>query len=309
MRVITKYMKRLTVVFFAVSMSVSLSAQTMPSLMLNQDPAAIARGMSGVASEAGGYALQNNVAAMSLSENKLASRIGIALWQPSYAGIKAVEAGAMYRFGDKLGFGVDLKMLKMPTYGGVTDTGSDIRESAFSPSEMNLAFGASYAILDFLSAGVTLRYAGSSLAPEAKATVFGADLGLYYKKDAIRAGLSLNNLGTKVKYSEAAYSQPSLVKAGVAYALSFGTSVLDFSAEADVIFSGGIMAGAGCEYSFKDMVFARAGYHYGDSVNAIPSYASAGLGLKLFGVGLDFAYIFASEVMGNSMCLSLGYSF
>ena len=57
------------------------------------------------------------------------------------------------------------------------------------------------------------------------------------------------------------------------------------------------------------VVFARVGYHYGNSANVIPSYASAGFGLKLFGVHLDFAYMFASEVLSNSMIVSLGYSF
>ena len=100
-----------------------------------------------------------------------------------------------------------------------------------------------------------------------------------------------------------------MAKLGAGYDLSLGSSTLAFAAEADVIFAGGVMAGLGCEYSFKDIVYARAGYHYGNSVNVIPSYASAGLGFKIFGAQLNFAYLFGSAVLSNSMNVSVGYSF
>ena len=297
--------------FAALILSVSgvaINAQTLPSLMLDQDPASLALGMSGVASQAGAFAIQNNVAAISLSEKTLDAQASFGTWQPSYSNLKTIGAGAVYRMG-KLGFGVDVKMLKLPSYSGVSGNGSDIRDSEFSPSEMNLAAGASYAVMDCLSTGVTLRYTGSNLAADASAAVFGADIALYYAKEALSAGISINNIGSKVKYSETAYPQPMMAKIGAGYDLDLGTSALAFTAEADVIFTGGIMAGAGCEYSFKDMVFARAGYHYGNSVNAVPSYASAGLGLNVFGAQLNFAYLFASPVLANTMCVSLGYSF
>lgn len=301
------------IIAIAVALVLSVSsyvsdAQTLPSLMLHQDPSSVAMGMTGVASDPGAYALQNNVAAVSLAQNAFDGQIGMGVWQPDYADLKTVGAGAMYRLG-KLGFALDMKMLQMPSYSGVSGSGSEIRDSEFTPSEMNLAAGFSYAFMDFLSAGVTLRYADSKLAPEASAGVLGADVAVYFKKNGVSAGLSINNIGTKVKYSETAYPQPMLAKVGAGYDLELGTSSLAFSAEADVLFAGGFMAGAGCEYSFKDMAFVRAGYHYGDSVNAVPSFASAGVGLKLFGVKLNLAYMFASDVLANSMCVSLGYSF
>ena len=223
--------------FAALILSVSgvaINAQTLPSLMLDQDPASLALGMSGVASQAGAFAIQNNVAAISLSEKTLDAQAGFGTWQPSYSNLKIIGAGAVYRMG-KLGFGVDVKMLKLPSYSGVSGNGSDIRDSEFSPSEMNLAAGASYAVMDCLSAGVTLRYTGSNLAADASAAVFGADLALYYAKEALSAGISINNIGSKVKYSETAYPQPMMAKIGAGYDLDLGTSALAFTAEADVI--------------------------------------------------------------------------
>ena len=305
MKVRCKNITVLAAVLFSVS---GLGAQTLPSLTLSQDPAAVSTGLSGVAAEAGSFALQNNVAAVSLADKTLDVQAGMGLWQPSYADLKMFGAAGMFRLG-KLGMALDFRTLRMPAYSGVSGTGSDLRDSGFTPGEFNIAAGVSYAVLDCLSAGVSLRYAGSKLAEEASAAVFGADVAVCFRKNGLSAGLSVNNLGTKVRYSETAWSQPMMAKIGAGYDLGLGTSALAFTAEADILFAGGIMAGAGCEYSFKDMVFARAGYHYGTSADALPSYASAGLGLKVFGAQLNFAYLFASEVLGNSLCMTVGYIF
>ena len=304
-----KYLKVVAVFAVSAMSVVSLGAQTLPSLLIDQDPVSAAMGSAGVAADAGAYALQNNVASMSFAEETVSVKAGFGMWQPAYADMKTIGLGGMYKVSDKIGVGLDFKYLMMPSYSGVTGNGSAIRDSEFKPSEVNVAAGFSYAFIDCLSAGATLRYAGSSLAPEASAGVFGVDLGFYFSRNSINAGISVNNLGTKVKYSETAYAQPMLLKAGVGYELGLGTSSLAFAAEADVLFAGGVMAGLGCEYVFKDMLFARAGYHYGNSVNAVPSHGSAGLGFKIAGVNLDLAYIFGSKVLANSMCVSLGYSF
>lgn len=304
----SKSIKKLMTVVLLMAATTLMNAQVLPSLLINQDPATMAIGSAGVATEAGAFALENNTAAMSFAENKLYVQASSAMWQPNISDNMIYGVGLMSRF-NKLGLGLDLKLLQMPAYSGVTGGGSDIRDSKFVPDELNVALGASYAILDCLSAGVTLRFINSSLAPEVSGNAFGADIGLYFKKNSLSAGLSVNNLGTKINYSEKGYSQPALVKAGAAYDLGFGSSDLAFSAQIDYLFAGGLMAGAGCEYSFNDMVFARAGYHYGNGAKVIPSYASAGIGLNLWGVNLDFTYLFGSKTLTNSMALSLGYTF
>lgn len=308
MKAIYKHITAVAVALLLSVVEMFMSAQTLPSLVLGQDPASLAVGMAGCASDAGAYAVQNNVAAISLSEKTLDAQIGMGLWQPAYADYKTYGIAAMYRLG-KFGFALDSRMLRMPAYGGISDNGSEIRDAEFAPSELGISAGASYAVMDCLSVGVALRYAGSKLATDASAAVFGADVALYFRKNGIKAGLSVNNLGTKVKYQDKAYAQPMMAKLGAGYDLALGKSALDFMAEVDMLFSGSVMAGAGCEYSFNEMVFVKAGYHYGNSVDVVPSYASAGLGVSIFGAKLNFAYLFGSKTLGNSMCLSLGYSF
>ncbi len=57
------------------------------------------------------------------------------------------------------------------------------------------------------------------------------------------------------------------------------------------------------------IAFLRVGYHYSTQDKGLPSFASAGLGLKFAGVELNAAYLFASEALGNTMTFGLGYSF
>ncbi len=300
--------------------ALSAAGQTLPSLLVSSDCRSVSMGGasvgSGIAGEggagvsgAGAFALENNVAAMSLDGSNLAAAAYFGIWQPKYASDKFIGVGATYRITGRLAVGLLFDYMIQPEYQAVSSSGSDVRDGLFSPKEMNVGAGVSFAILEYLSVGASLKVANSSLAPEMSSTVFGADVGVYFNRNGISAGISVNNLGNNVKYGEKSYPQPMIAKAGAGYSASFGISSLSVSAEADYLLSGTFMAGAGVEYGIKDMAFIRAGYHYGDRAKAVPSYASVGLGLSFFGVSVNASYIFASEILRNSFGVSLGYSF
>lgn len=88
--------------------------------------------------------------------------------------------------------------------------------------------------------------------------------------------------------------------------MNFG---LNLQAEADYVLDGGLMAGAGAEYVLADIASIRAGYHFGNSMNVVQSYASLGAGVKFVGIALDFTYILASDTLGGSFMAGLRYSF
>ena len=101
-----------------------------------------------------------------------------------------------------------------------------------------------------------------------------------------------------------------LARVGAAYRIGNPkASAVTPSVEADVLFKGGFMAGVGVEYSYRSMLFARGGFHYGDKEKAVPTYASLGLGVRFLGVSLDVAYLTASDILGNSISFGLGYRF
>ena len=53
----------------------------------------------------------------------------------------------------------------------------------------------------------------------------------------------------------------------------------------------------------------RAGYRYAGKSAPLPSFASAGFGLKLFGASLEGCYLFASPTLGRTMMFSFAYDF
>ena len=84
-----------------------------------------------------------------------------------------------------------------------------------------------------------------------------------------------------------------------------------FTADVDLdyFFSGNFCAAAGAQYGYKDMLFVRAGYHYGPEKAVLPSFASVGCGVKFSGVRIDFAYLTANKDLGNTITVGLGYTF
>ena len=303
-------MKKSILLVAAAAVSFSLSAQTLPSLLVSQDAAGTGAASATVAAKPCAYSLETNVASMSFFEGTAAVGVSYGMWQPSFANDKLMGAGAVARFG-KLAVGLAAKKLSQPEYTITNDNGvvSQVN-GTFAPSETSVALGAAFAVTENISLGATGRMVQSELGTDARAGVFGADVAAFYSKDALSLGLSVNNIGGKVNYGGDDYDQPMLAKAGGAYSLAFGeTSALRASVEADLIFKGGFMAGAGAEYSYNDMIFARCGYHLGDNAKAVPSYASVGLGIKFAGVSLDAAFLTASETLGNSLFFGLGYSF
>jgi len=298
----------LSVLVFILAAGVPLNAQTPPSLLVSSDAAAAGTALAAVGRSAGAYSLESNVASMALMEGKMAAGASFVLWQPSYASNKVLGLGAAYRIGERLALGLQAKSFGQQPYDVVTESGSV--KGSFTPRDLSVGLGVAYAFADFLSAGVAARMVNSSLAESASATIFGFDAALFFKKEALSAGLALCNLGGKVSYGDASYSQPTLLKAGAAYRFGSpeGHSVTA-SLESDYLFAGAFSAGLGAEYSLRELLFLRAGYHYGSKDKGLPSFASAGLGVKFAGVELNAAYLLASETLGGTLLLGLGYSF
>ncbi len=288
----------------------SVSAQSFPSLLVGSDAAGFSMGSATVAARPGAHSLENNVAAMSFIDGRMSAGASFGMWQPSFGNDKVAGAGVAAKATDRLAFGAGFRYFAQPSYEITTDSGTASRDGSFRPSEFNVAAGGSYAMTSYLSVGLTGRVLHSSLADGVSATVFGADLGVYFRMKGISAGISLNNLGTKAKFGESSSAQPMMAKLGAGYAHAFGKHAVSATAEADILFAGDVMAGAGAEYSFRDMIFVRCGYHYGaPHKSVVPSYGSAGLGVKFFGVSLDAAWLFGSEILRNSIGLSFGYEF
>lgn len=276
-------------------------AQSLQTLGISTDVATLSMGGASTVAPVNGNATRTNAAAMAFYGGTIASSASFGKWAPSTADNTLLSAGLFFKFGDRMAFGLDMSKYDDQEYDIFSPDG--IAKGKFKPTDLTAGLGAAYLITENLSAGVTGRFTSSSLAADASGNAVSADLSVLWKKDALKAGASLQNLGTKISYGGDSYMIPLTASAGASYEIAGITAM----AQADYhIAAKAFAAQTGAQYSFKDMLFARAGFHFGAG-NAMPTFVSLGAGAKFKGVGLDVCYLTGSKTLSNSFLVGLRF--
>ena len=287
------------------------SAQALPFVAADFSAGSLAKaGVNATETNSIAFASFENIAAVPYSEKSADFAVGYALWQPSSVSTNVIMAGGAYNLHNKLGLSLGLTYGMLPEYDIFNDNGSN--KGTFTPSDVQVKAGASYRFLPFLSAGVNLGYASSSLAEGVSYGAFAADVFLMSKFADYKVALGLTDLGSAVvSASDVKFSLPSALTLGLGYDKTFADiHKIDVALDVDYYLAGQVAASVGAEYIYNNMISFLAGYRYGgDSV--IPSYASLGLGGSFYGVSLDLAYVLpvAKSPMSNTLSLAVGYSF
>ncbi len=288
--------------------SLSAAAQALPFTALDRDPAALAKGgtITGLSSTA--YSSFGNIAAVPFANKSGDLAAGYTLWQPGAVKTSAINVGGAYKIKDRFGIAAGLSYGMSPGYDIVDGTGA--LKGTFKPLSMQFNAGFAWRFIENVALGVNVGYATSKLAEGHSYGAVYADVFAMARFSGFKAALGLADIGTKVKSSTGtSFSLPTAIKAGAGYEMSFGEKHgFSVDASVDYFLADGMAAAAGLEYTFDGMVAARAGYRYGGNT-AIPSYASVGAGICFSGVKADLAYLIGNENTGNSLCISIGYTF
>ena len=230
---------------------------------------------------------------------------GLQLWAPSSAKSTNVNVLSGIKLGEKMGITVMAAYQMGQPYTIADASGKETGE--FKPSDFLAGAGLGFAFTDKLSAGVNVKIASQTLAAGSSSSTVAADAFLLYANGGLQATAGVTSLGLSVKDSQGnSFGLPSSAKLGVGYTLPVGLSL---RADADYFLSGGLGAGLGAQYAWKDMVFVRAGYHLGTGNAPVPSYLSLGAGFKFSGFHVDLSYLAASETLGGTLHIGLGYAF
>ena len=275
--------------------------------LLSQPRSADVSGMAGAGSasvaSSAAMAVFDNPARLVFAPRRMDAAVSYNLWAPgndatkvSYMGggvaVKlgkgfAVGAGALYGARPSLDFG--------GSYG------------TYAPSDLMVAGGVSVAFTRSLSLGASVRFAQQQLMPDYKISSVAFSAMLQYRLKALNVAAGVQNLGGGVK-SESGNSSPlpASAHAAVSYQLPFG---LGAALDADYYFSGKVGVSAGLRYTFRELLYVRAGYRFASKGAALPSHLALGLGARWKGIGLDVTYITANKIIGNSLAVSLGYRF
>lgn len=162
-------------------------------------------------------------------------------------------------------------------------------EGTFSARNAALGVGASYAINDELTVGVTGKLLYEKIYID-EASGYAADAGIHYKvNDEFTAGASVVNLGSMSALRSASSELPSSLRFGGAYhtALTSEITILGAVDMVKTLDDNGTHLHAGFETVYDSMLMLRGGYQSGYETRSF----SAGLGVRYEMLRLDYSVV------------------
>ena len=268
-----------------------------------------------------GFSLYTNSAAAALSDDDFAISANYSMLQPKVAGMNSFAVGAFYKFNDRytVGLGARARMQSVST---VFTDDNGIASGSFDGSVAQFSVDASFGmhIIEGFAAAVNLHfYYDQSPQPIdiVNGIGFGLDVDLMYSHKYFNVALAAKNLGPAMTYEPGiSYALPMDIRAGYSGNYEIVDDVFDINPAVDVDYilnNSTLTAGVGAEFEFIDMVAVRGGYRYSANEAFMPSYATVGLGVEFFGIGIDAAYYIgmgkAADVLSNTLKIGISYKF
>lgn len=133
---------------------------------------------------------------------------------------------------------------------------------------------------------------------------------LSVRRQELRVGIMLQNIPTKLKFTDELESVPFNLKAGMAWlppwirGLTLSMDVnMPMDAQPDIY--------TGAEYWIKDIFALRTGYKYQSMKNGLGSLSNlaGGLGFRIRRYQLDYAFVPRGALGNNTHMFSLGAGF
>lgn len=259
-----------------------------------RDPARAGLAFAGAASLTQGAAL-GPAAAVPFYDGTFDAAFSYSRWNPSGECGNHFALGAAGRLGKRYGISAAAALQRAVGYEGWT------------PTDFHLSLGLSMALSDLFSVGIGGHYLSSTLSQEDHLSGFAMDLSLLLRKGGFSAFLGLSQLGS-ASLGDKVYPTAASVPLGAAYALILGEHCLEADLDADFSLSGGVILSGGLQYSWRDFLFLRGGYHWGSAKAVLPSFASAGLGVHWKGIRADAAVLLGGP-LSRTLTVGIAYGF
>jgi len=305
-------MRKLLTLFAGIILCTSAFAQeqALLSSQISTDPVSMSMaGASTASAQRIAMSAFSNAAVMPFYSGKLDINASYNRWSPAGQLSNRGAFGAAFKVKDTFAMSVAGVYGTGQEYDIIDEYGAP--QGTFKTSDMKFGVGLAFGFAEHYSLGVNASYAMEKLYEDY--TIGGVLIGasFAYHGYGVTATAGISSVGPKVKDDSGnAFATPASAGAAVAYDLELPLDMaLQFAADFSYYFNGGLGAAVGAQYSWNDMVFVRAGYHYGSSKSPLPQYVGMGVGAKFFGVHVDLSYITANMAVGNTVAVSLGYSF
>jgi len=191
--------------------------------------------------------------------------------------------------------GLSANYVNMGQIEGRDEEGNPIGE--FSASDINISLGYARRISSRLMFGASIGILQETIA-EDKDSTFSGNAGILFKmSDSFSLGLACQNIGSKLGEDPL----PLTYRGGIALRLES----LTISADAVKAVDDDMYFCAGLEWWVVDILALRAGYRTGQDIG---SGMSAGIGLKISRINIDYAYVPYGD-LGNIHRVSLRIKF
>lgn len=306
----------------------NLNGQSVAFLEVAPDARSTAMGEAGTALSPDAWSVYWNVAKAVVAESKMEIAYSFTPWMKDYLSESRFHRlGGFYRLSDKDAIVAGFRHFANGKFELIDENG--VAAGKVNPMEYALEIGYARTLFGGFSAGATVRYVRSDLGAvqgidPANAVAF--DLGVYYRtqvallkeKSEFSFGLTISDLGTRIKYAESEYALPTRLAVGAALALPLAENhALQCAANADYrimpsdsrVCSGGV----GVEYGLYNIGFFRAGYRWNDIEKGVGGdYVSLGMGVRYWHLFADASWRLANEeydVLDKTFTFSVGVNF
>jgi hypothetical protein len=334
-------------VFTVTQAQISNSTEAMPQIALDfltipMDARSAGIGDIGVGTSPDAYSHQYNPSKYLFGNVKAGVNLSYSPWMRNLVSdMNIVSVGGFYKLDSLQSFSASFRFFSM----GDMDF-TENHQIIASKTAYQLAFDMAYArkLSQYFSLSVALRYAMADLYPSdgyKKGWAISGDIAAYFQKpvqlwdipSTITAGIALTDIGTKVSFQDDGnkYFMPLTFKLGaglsgtlaknhkVMIAAEIARSMVptsiknrDKSSISGMFssFSDGSAPtfGIGTEYGFKNMAFARFGYHFESEKWGNRQHVTVGAGAVYKMVRLDVAYLISTKVKHNAMGNTLRFS-
>jgi hypothetical protein len=306
-----KFLQIVTLSLLAVSSAYAQGTDVLPFSRIDRNP--ITAGFAGAGAAYDGsvaYSAFGNAAMLPFYDGKLDAAFSFQSWAPSSAPSKNVAVGVAYKPSSKFAFSLGYALQNGAAYDVLDNDG--MITGSFSPKDHVIAAGLAFGLGSKLSVGVNARFLMQKLSSDLSYNGFSGDVFVAFQPiKSLRIAAGVSTIGNSITaYNKKKYSQPASAKLGVNWGMVFAqTSRVDLLADFDYYFSGQYGASVGAGYSWNNTVFVRAGYRYASTYCVIPSHLSLGVGAKFAGFRIDVNFITASQALGNTLGIGVGYTF
>ncbi len=322
---------------------------SVPFLRISPDARSGGMGDQGIALSPDANGAFWNVGKMAMIQNDYGGGLTFTPWlsELNIQDIFLAHVDGYYKIDDRQTVGGNFRYFSLGQIAYTDENNQPLNEG--NPRELEIDGYYSRKFSERFSGGVTFKYIHSGLSKGVVSTTgtvyspgnaFATDFGFHYQSDQLDkngqgdqfiAGFAINNLGTKITYTQdQRYFIPTNMGIGLGYTKQIDEyNKITFSGEANKLLvpspqindSGNyympndmsVLEGVfssfsdapggfseelreftfalGSEYWYQDQFAVRAGYFYEDKTKGARQYATVGLGVKFNVFGLNFSYI------------------